>query len=49
MSMVTLFHGMGFIDLGARGWIWIGGTIVIVSPVLNWLPEKLYGKYVVRN
>ena len=49
MAMMSLFYGLGFLDFGARGWIWIGGIVVIVAPILIRLPERLYGKYVIKN
>ena len=49
MAMLSLFYGLGLLDLGALGWIWIGGTVVIVAPILTRLPERLYGKYVINS
>ena len=49
MATLSLFYGLGFLDFGALGWVWIGGVVVIVAPILTRLPERLSGKYVTKN
>lgn len=46
MAILSVMYGVGLLDIGAMGWVWIGGIIVILTPVLNWLPERIYGRYV---
>jgi hypothetical protein len=49
MAALSLFYGLGFLDFGVQGWIWIGGTVVISAPILTRLPEHLYGKYIIKE
>ena len=44
MAGLTLFHGLGFIQLGTNGWYLIGLTIIIGGFTLARLPERLWGK-----
>ena len=46
MALLSLLHGIGILHLGLNGWIWIGSIVVIVSPILARLPERVWGKYI---
>ena len=49
MAALSLLYGLGFLEFGALGWVWIGVIVVVVAPILIGLPERLYGKYVIEN
>ena len=45
MAILSLLYGIGIFQFGQHGWIWIGGAVVIVGPILTRLPERIFGKY----
>lgn len=48
-AAVALTHGMGLLPLGSHGWIWIGVAVLVCGCILNFLPERLWGKYATRS
>jgi hypothetical protein len=46
MAVLSLLYGIGVLQFGQFGWAWIGGTVVIVGPILSRVPEQIYGKYI---
>lgn len=46
MAVLSLCYGTGVAQLGQFGWVWIGGIVCIVGPILTRVPERIYGKYV---
>ena len=45
MAGVTLLYGTGILPLGAKGWNWIGLTLLAGAITLCCLPELFFGKY----
>jgi hypothetical protein len=45
MAILSLLYGIGIFQFGQFGWIWIGGAVVIVSPILTRVSERIFGKY----
>lgn len=46
MAVLSFLYGIGILQLGQFGWFWIGGIVVIASPMLSRVPERIYGKYI---
>jgi len=49
MAILSLLYGLDIFQFGQLGWIWIGGTVVIVGPLLIRVPERIFGKYKVER
>jgi drug/metabolite transporter (DMT)-like permease len=48
MALASLLYGYGVLPLGPQGWLWLGGTLIVVGyGVLWYVPERLWGKFVV--
>lgn len=48
LAVLSLLYGIHALPLGAQGWQWLGGTLLIGSVVLCCVPEWLFGKYLAR-
>lgn len=46
MAVLSLLYGTGILKFGQFGWVWIGGAVVIIGPILSRAPEQIYGKYI---
>lgn len=46
MAVLSLLYGVGILQFGQLGWLWIGGVVVIGGPILTRVPERIYGKYI---
>ncbi len=49
MAILSLLYGLDIFQFGQRGWVWIGGVVVIVGPILTRIPERIFGKYKVER
>ena len=49
MAILSLLYGLDIFQFGQHGWIWLGGTVVIVGPILTRIPERIFGKYKVER
>lgn len=50
MAIAVLMHGFEILWLGPNGWLWLGGSLIVIGGGLLWyLPERLWGKYSSRN
>lgn len=49
MAVLSLLYGVGILQFGQLGWLWIGGVVVIGGPILTRVPERIYGKYTARR
>lgn len=49
MAAVTVAHGTGIISLGSLGWWWLGVAIAVGNVGLWIVPERLFGRFLVRN
>ena len=48
-SAASLLHGFDTLPFGPHGWRWIGMTMLFGGIVLNYLPERIWGKYTKRS
>lgn len=46
LAVASLLHGLGVVPLGRHGWRGIGITLLVGGIILNYLPERIWGKYV---
>lgn len=44
----SLAYGLGVLPLGPQGWLWIGVTVLVGGIVLRYIPERIWGKYVIK-
>lgn len=44
-AVATLLHGLDVMSLGSHGWEWIGFTLIAGGILLNYVPERLWGRY----
>jgi len=44
LAALSLLHGSGVLSLGPWGWAGIGGALVVLTPLLTWAPEWIWGK-----
>jgi hypothetical protein len=50
MAVAVLMHGFRIFWLGSNGWLWLGGSLIVIGGGLLWfLPERLWGKYADRD
>ena len=45
MALASLLFGLGVLPLGAEGWAWLGGAVVVGWLSLRTTPERLWGRY----
>ena len=45
MAVASLFHGFDLLPLGQRGWESLGLALLVGTPILYLLPERLWGRY----
>ena len=48
LALASLLHGLGIISFGPNSWRWIGITLLLGGIILNYIPERIWGKYVAR-
>lgn len=44
-ALTSLLYGFGSLPLGHRGWESIGIVLIIGSLLLNYVPERIWGRY----
>ncbi len=45
MAVASLLHGLGLLPLGLSGWVRLGLVLLVGTPILYVLPERLWGRY----
>lgn len=45
LAIASALHGSGAVDLGDTGWLLIGAVLGIGTPLLIFVPERLWGRY----
>jgi hypothetical protein len=48
LALASLLHGSGIVPLGQHGWRWIAITLLVGGIILNYLPERVWGRYFER-
>ena len=49
MAAASLAYGLHCLPLGPHGWNVLGAITIIGAAVLNWVPERLWGRYLTRR
>jgi len=49
MAAASLAYGLHRLPLGPQGWNVLGAITLIGAAVLNWVPERLWGRYRTRG
>jgi len=45
VGLTALLHGFELLSLGNKGWLWLGGLLLLGGVALTVVPEKFWGRY----
>ena len=45
LAALAFLHGSGLLSLGPRGWALLGVVLLVGTPLLTFVPERIWGNY----